>query len=119
MATEERAGDAPARVTTTTSDPSQSIRGGIRCPHCFCPMHEVTHTWQSESNYTKKPKQYIRRRRVCRYCGLSFNTREVIEPELPDKVETAKQVKEARKAIEETLRNVLPRDLPDLPNPFL
>jgi hypothetical protein len=52
---------------------------------------------------------------VCRNCGLPFNTREIVEPE-------ANNVEEAKRAVKDTLKNILPREfpeIPELPNPFL
>jgi hypothetical protein len=46
-----------------------------RCPHCGCAHvlsdSQVSHTYDGPSR--------IRRRRICRNCGLSFHTREVLE----------------------------------------
>ena len=108
--------------TRTTIDPNP-IEGGILCPNCGCPHHYVTDTRQSETKFWGIRKQYIRRRRVCRYCQLPFQTREVIEPDLPDTIKSPEHRKQVQAKIKETLGNVLPSreglDIGDLPNPFL
>lgn len=106
-------------VTTTTADPNKSMQGGIRCPHCNCPHHSVTHTYQSEVRFDGRRHEYIRRRRKCRYCGLSFFSREVVEPDLPNEIE-ADDMPQVKKELKKTYENIVPeRNLPDLPNPFL
>ena len=117
----EETGSPNERLTTTTLDPNP-IRGGILCPDCGCPHHFVTHTTQSETKFWGRRKQFIHRRRVCRHCGLPFQTREVIIPEVPKKIKHPSDAKKMRAAEDEVLRNILPRedDLgPDLPNPYL
>src|SRR6266566_119284 len=94
-----------SRSVTTTEDPNKSIRGGIRCPHCLCPHHSVTHTYQSEVTYDGTKREYILRWQKCRYCGCTFKTREVVEPELPKEVKSPKQAREVEQKLVETLRN--------------
>lgn len=110
------------KSVTTTEDPNKALRGGIRCPECLCPHHSVTQTRISERNFNGKRREYILRWRQCRYCGCTFKTREVVEPELPDEVKSPAQAKQVEKKLTETLGNILPPtkiDIPDLKNPFL
>lgn len=104
---------------TTTLDPNP-LRGGILCPHCACPHHAVAKTVQSESSFWGKRKQYIRRDRRCRHCGLSFHTREVVEPDLPTKIKSPTDAEAVRKILADTIENIVPRrPSDDLINQFL
>ena len=47
----------------------------VACPNCGC-QHVLS---ESEVRQTYDLPDRIRRRRVCRACGLSFHTREVLE----------------------------------------
>lgn len=110
------AGETP---DTTTVDPNP-IRGGILCPECGCPHHEVCKTEQSESSFWGKRKQYIRRTRRCRHCKLYFKTREVVEPDLPRKIKSVGDADKVRKILEETMENIMPtKPSEGLVNPFL
>lgn len=110
----EAGNDSPRDVTTTTEDPSETRTGGIRCPHCWCRHHRVTQTRVSEH----KTKEFILRWRKCERCGCTWKTREVNEPEIPV-IKTKKDVAAAQKAIQDAARNLINKDIPDLPNPFL
>lgn len=106
--------------TTPAPNHDNSIRVGIRCPKCNCGHHSVTHTYASEVSFDGIKRQYIRRRRECRYCGWTWHTREVAEPELPDNVKHPQQAQEIRRKVSEVLDNLIPeKNLPDLENPFL
>lgn len=54
-------------------------RNSIRCPACNCGDCRVTHTMTKEVAWQGRTRTYIKRRRVCRYCGLPFMTREDYE----------------------------------------
>jgi hypothetical protein len=116
-----------SRTDETTVDPNEPLINrngeeviGIRCPHCNCPHHSVEETRMSTVKFHGIKREYIRRRRLCRYCGLIFNTREVVEPEVPDRIKHPSDLDRTRKIIKDTIENVIPR-LPsdDLINPFL
>lgn len=53
----------------------------MRCPHCNCGHHHVSHTWKLEVSWQGHPRTIIRRRRVCRHCKLPFTTVEHLEAE--------------------------------------
>lgn len=106
-------------LTTTTIDPNP-IQGGIHCPHCYCRHHEVTKTIQSESRFNGIRREYIRRTRRCVHCGLTFATREVIEPDLPRRIKSPEDKQRVEKIIHDTLSNIVPlKPGESLPNPFL
>jgi transcriptional regulator NrdR family protein len=49
-----------------------------RCKSCGCPESKVAQTY---APFKAQQLVIIRRRRVCRHCGLSFFTREIEERE--------------------------------------
>lgn len=61
------------------------------CRFCGCRMNEVRETEIHEVTYHGKKRTIVKRRRVCRHCGLSFNTVETYEDEsntnLPEDVQ--------------------------------
>lgn len=56
-------------------------RAGIECRNCGCRHTTITHTYHHEYNFNGVTYTRNRRRRVCRYCGLSFLTVESYEEE--------------------------------------
>jgi len=53
----------------------------IRCPVCWCRYCPVVNTYPRQVIFRGKAKTIIRRRRVCRHCGLPFYTIETYEAE--------------------------------------
>ena len=51
---------------------------GVACRECGCRDCRVTHT---EPRQTPSGRRVIRRRRVCRWCGLAFHSVESAEPD--------------------------------------
>lgn len=44
------------------------------CRYCGCRLSKVTHTWVIDAIRRRKRIKVIKRRRVCKHCGLSFTT---------------------------------------------
>jgi hypothetical protein len=53
-----------------------------RCEGCNCATSKVTHTEKRVNFWRGKKTMIVRRRRVCRFCGLSFFTVEHREEEI-------------------------------------
>lgn len=62
---------------------------GIACRGCGCAVgNKVTHSWKRFVQWGGNSKTIVRRRRVCRHCGLAFTTIETHEdPQEIDKPE--------------------------------
>jgi len=54
---------------------------GIVCPRCGCADLRENPTEAWFITHTRPQHGFIRRRRVCRYCGHPVHTREKVEPE--------------------------------------
>ena len=73
----------------------EPTKESICCRRCGCGQSRVTHSWPRVIRWTwqglKREKTIIKRRRVCRYCGLPFTTIETYEaedqPEHPENVD--------------------------------
>jgi len=68
--------DMDTMDTTTSERPP-----GIRCPNCGCQDVRLPNGAPVDTQVTKTEQRYgyIRRRRVCRYCGRVIYTRETVE----------------------------------------
>jgi len=58
-----------------------SREDGIECPDCGCRMSYVQNTYKTEVRWRGRTRTHVRRRRICRHCGLPFRTVEVPEDE--------------------------------------
>lgn len=60
---------------------------GVQCRWCGCKDCRVTHTQKKTITRKGKSSELVRRRRVCRYCGVPFFTVEYYED--PDEGEVS------------------------------
>lgn len=82
-----------------------SREDGMECRACGCRQSYVQNTYKTTITWRGRTRTHIRRRRVCRHCGVSFHTVEV--PEDGDRI-----------GIPEPDENT-PETPPETDNPFL
>jgi len=92
------------------------------CPYCGCKESKVTDTRQHDVTWKGIHTKIIRRRRVCRYCGVSYNTTERLENEDEIQRTSGGFLKnpavvdlEERKELDKQDQD----NLPDMNNPFV
>lgn len=56
----------------------------MECPYCGCKHSMVTHTYHLSLPVGGRVVSRIRRRRICRHCGLSYYTTEDLEADRQD-----------------------------------